>query len=309
MSPAPSSLSAEAAVRAATQGVEADLSIELPGREPVAARVYGQRAKGEVVPLVLHFHGGTFTCGGLDNGRNVARLLSGAGAVVVSLAYPLVPFPEPIEVGYAALEWLYKQRTKLGGKGTQVYLAGEEAGGNLAAAVALIARDRAHPPIAGQILLSPMLDPCAGTASLRKATNDAAECRWASGWEKYLSCPSNATHPYAVPSGSLRLAALAPALVLVGADDAMHDEAMAFANRLRGAGIDVTSSVLPSASNWPKALYDTENTACVACEATVQRHFREFFSATSPQAASSTTASAAAKPSAAASRTAPNHPS
>jgi acetyl esterase len=223
----------------------------------------------------------------------VARLLAGAGAVVVSVAYPLAPqspFPEPIEVGYAALEWLYKQRTKLGGKGTQVYLAGEEAGGNLAAAVALIARDRAHPPIAGQILLSPMLDPCAGTASLRKATNDEPECRWASGWEKYLSCPSNATHPYAVPSGSLRLAALAPALVLVGADDAMHDEAMAFANRLRGAGIDVTSSVLPSAANWPKALYDTENTACVACEATVQRHFREFFSATAPQ-------------------TAPNHPS
>jgi acetyl esterase/lipase len=93
----------------------------------------------------------------------------------------------------------------------------------------MIARDRAHPPLAGQILLSPMLDPCAGTASLRKATNDAAECRWASGWEKYLSCPSNATHPYAVPSGSLRLSALAPALVLVGQDDAMRDEALTFA--------------------------------------------------------------------------------
>ncbi|WP_432725594.1 alpha/beta hydrolase [Variovorax sp. W6] len=285
MSPVPSSRSAEAAARAAAQGVEADLLIELPGREPVGARVYGQRAKGDVAPLVLHFHGGTFVCGGLDNGRNVARLLAGAGAVVVSLAYPLAPqspFPEPIEVGYAALEWLYKQRTKLGGKGSQVYLAGEEAGGNLAAAVALIARDRAHPPLAGQILLSPMLDPCAGTASLRNATNDAAECRWASGWEKYLSCPSNAMHPYAVPSGSLRLSSLAPALVLVGADDAMHDEAMTFASRLRAAGIEVTSSVLPSAANWPKALYDTENTGCVACEASVQQHFREFFSATTP---------------------------
>ena len=298
MSPVPSSRSAEAAARAAAQGVEADLSIELPGREPVGARVYGQRAKGDVVPLVLHFHGGTFVCGGLDNGRNVARLLSGAGAVVVSLAYPLAPqspFPDPIEVGYAALEWLYKQRTKLGGKGAQVYLAGEEAGGNLAAAVALIARDRAHPPVAGQILLSPMLDPCAGTASLRKATNDAAECRWASGWEKYLSCPSNATHPYAVPSGSLRLSALAPALVLVGQDDAMRDEALTFAGRLRAAGIEVTSSVLPSATDWPKALHDTENTGCVACEATVQQHFREFFSATTPKAVPSGTA--------------PNHPS
>jgi len=285
MSTVPSSRSAEAAVAGAAQGVEADLLIALPGREPVAARVYGQRPKGETVPLVLHFHGGTFVCGGLDNGRNVARLLVGAGAVVVSVAYPLAPkspFPEPIEVGYAALEWLYKQRTKLGGKGALVYLAGEEAGGNLAAAVALIARDRAHPPLAGQILLSPMLDPCAGTASLRKATNDAAECRWASGWEKYLSCPSNATHPYAVPSGSLRLVALAPALVLVGQDDAMRDEALTFAGRLRAAGIEVTSSVLPGASNWPKALYDPEPSGCAACEASVQQHFREFFSATTP---------------------------
>ncbi|PIF73771.1 acetyl esterase/lipase [Variovorax sp. 54] len=294
MSPAPSSRSAEAAALAAVQGMEADLSIELPGRAPVDARVYGQRAKGETVPLVLHFHGGTFICGNLDNGRNVARLLAGAGAVVVSLDYPLAPaapFPEPIEVGYAALEWLYKQRVKLGGRGAQVYLAGEEAGGNLAAAVALIARDRAHPPVAGQILLSPMLDPCVGTASLRKATNDAAECRWATGWEKYLSCPSNATHPYAVPGGSLRLSSLAPALVLVGADDAMRDEALTFAGRLRAAGIEVTSSVLPSARDWPKALYDTENNGCVACEATVQQHFREFFSATTPPPA------------------APNHPS
>jgi acetyl esterase len=283
MSPVPSSRSAEAAAAAAAvQGVEADLLIELPGREPVAARIYGQRAKGDTAPLVLHFHGGTFVCGGLDNGRNVGRLLAGAGAVVVSLAYPLEPFPEPIEVGYAALEWLYKQRTKLGGKGALVYLAGEEAGGNLAAAVALIARDRAHPPLAGQILLSPMLDPCAGTASLRKATNDAAECRWASGWEKYLSCPSNATHPYAVPSGSLRLAALAPALVLVGQDDAMRDEAMTFAGRLRAAGIEVTSSVLPGAANWPKALYDPDNEGCRDCAANVQQHFREFFSATTP---------------------------
>ena len=91
MSPRPSSRSAEAAALAAAEGVEADLSIELPGREPVGARVYGQRPRGETVPLVLHFHGGTFICGNLDNGRNVARLLAGAGAVVVSVDYPLAP--------------------------------------------------------------------------------------------------------------------------------------------------------------------------------------------------------------------------
>ena len=285
MSPRPSSRSAEAAALAAAEGVEADLSIELPGRDPVDARVYGQRPRGETVPLVLHFHGGTFVCGNLDNGRNVARLLAGAGAVVVSVAYPLAPespFPEPIEVGYAALEWLYKQRVKLGGKGARVYLAGEEAGGNIAAGVALVARDRGHPPLGGQILLSPMLDPCAGTLSLREASVGNVPCRWAQGWQEYLNRPMNATHPYAVPADSLRLAELAPTLVLVGEDDAMRDEAMTFAGRLRAAGIEVTSSVLPGAANWPKALYDPEPSGCKACEASVQQHFREFFSATTP---------------------------
>ena len=78
-----------------------------------------------------------------------------------------------------------------------------------------------------------MLDPCAGTPSLRKATGDAVECRWASGWQEYLSRPMNATHPYAVPGASLRLAELAPTLVLVGEDDAMRDEALRFAQRLQ----------------------------------------------------------------------------
>ena len=284
MSTRPDQQPAEAA-KAAVQGAETDISIELPQREPVRARVYGQRARGATVPLVLHFHGGTFVCGDLDNGRNVARLLAGAGAVVVSLDYPLAPkapFPEPIEVGYAALEWLYKQRVKMGGKGAQVFLAGEEAGGNLAAAVALMARDRAHPPLAGQILLSPMLDPCVGTESLRKARGDTVGCRWASGWQEYLSCPMSSSHPYAVPGASLRLAQIAPTLVLVGQDDPMRDEALNFARRLSDAGILVTSNVLPSASNWPDALYQPGDSGCAACEAVVQKHFREFFSATPP---------------------------
>lgn len=284
MSTRPSLQTAEA-VLAARQGAETDITIELPQREPVKARVYGQRARGATVPLVLHFHGGTFVCGDLDNGRNVARLLAGAGAVVVSLDYPLAPkapFPEPIEVGFAALEWLYKNRTKMGGKGAEVFLAGEEAGGNLAAAVALMARDRAHPPLAGQILLSPMLDPCVGTQSLRKATGDSVECRWATGWQEYLSCPMNSSHPYAVPGASLRLTQIARTLVLVGHDDPMRDEALNFARRLSDAGIQVSSNVLPGASNWPAALYQPEDSGCAACEAVVQKHFREFFSATPP---------------------------
>jgi len=264
---------------------EADIAIALPEGTSVQARAYGERVPGAVQPLVLHFHGGTFVCGCLDNGRSVARLLAGAGARVVSVAYPLAPenpFPKPVEVGYAVLEWLYKQRVKLAGRGARVFLAGEEAGGNVAAAVAVIARDRAHPPLAGQILLSPMLDPCAGTQSLRQATGDAIECKWAEGWQKYLRCPMDATHPYAVPGASLRLADIAPTLVLVGQDDPMRDEALAYAGRLREAGIPVTSQVLPGAANWPEALYAPEADRCTACEDTVKQYFRDFFAAATP---------------------------
>lgn len=266
---------------AGAQIAETEFSIELPEHGTVAARAYGQRRPGTASPLVLHFHGGTFVCGTLDNGRYIGRLLAEAGAVVVSLAYPLAPehpFPQPIEVGYAVLQWLYKHRMKMAGKGAPLFLAGEEAGGNLAAAVAVISRDRGHPPLAGQILVSPMLDPCTGTASQREATPEAGECRWATGWREYLSCPKDAMYPYAVPGSSLRLAQLPPALVLVGGDDPLRDEAQAYAARLRAAGVTASSHVLPSASNWPQALSEAE--ACTACSAAVFQHVHDFFEAT-----------------------------
>ena len=283
-----------AASPTALQPGEHDIVIALAGREPVMARTYGARA-GRVAagtparPLVLHFHGGNFACGDLDDGRCVARLLVEAGAAVVSMAYPLAPlhpFPDAIEVGYEALVWLYRQRAKLAGRGAPVYLAGEEAGGNLAASLALIARDRAHPPLAGQLLLSPMLDPCVGTASMREATSDATEvteCKYFQGWKDYLQRPRDAEHPYAVPGGARRLADLAPTLVLAGQDDPMRDEALAYAKRLHDAGIPVSSQVLASAQGWPEALADpaTADSAC-PCSASVLRQFRLFFEQTRP---------------------------
>ena len=284
MLPRPSTAAVQNAPDQAAPGVaEQDIRIELPKREPVQARIYGERVAGGG-PLVLHFHGGTFVCGGLDDGRLVARMLAGGGAVVVSLEYPLAPqnpFPGAIEVGFDVLEWLFKQRVKLAGKGARIYLAGEEAGGNLAAAVALIARDRGHPPLAGQVLLSPMLDPCAGTASLRKATSDDGMCKWATGWAKYLGRPKDALHPYAVPGSSLRLGQLAPTLVLVGSDDAMRDEGLAYAARLREAGNAVTSIVLPDTGGLAEG--QGAGGEC-PCELTVKQHIRAFFSAAPPPA-------------------------
>jgi acetyl esterase len=264
--------------------VESDATIAVPGAAPLAARVYGRKRAGVVSPLVLHFHGGAFVSGDLESGACMARLLAEVDAVVVSVAYPLAPahrFPDAVESAYAALEWTYKQRGKLAGKDAGVYLAGDEAGGNLAAAVAMIARDRDHPPLAGQILVAPMLDPCVGTASLRQTMECNTGCKWADGWQQYLRGPMDAEHPYAVPARASRLTGLPRALVLTGEDDPMRDEAMVYAQRLRDAGIAVTAGVLVSATGWPDSLAEPPVEEC-PCAVGVKQHLRAFFYPATP---------------------------
>lgn len=254
-------------------------SIEVKGRPTIAARVYGRRRPGAPSPLVVHFHGGAFVSGDLDAGACMAQLLVEAGAIALSVAYPLAPahrFPEAVEAAYDALQWAFRHRYKLAGAGTQVFVAGDEAGGNLAAAVALVSRDRAHPPLAGQVLVAPMLDPWVGTASLRNSMQCQTECKWAEGWQQYLRGPMDAEHPYAVPGKATRLAGLPPALVLTGTDDPMRDEAMAYAERLRGAGIAVTSEVLTAKTDWPESLAEAKPEEC-PCAGAVREHLRAFF--------------------------------
>ncbi|HSV48246.1 MAG TPA: alpha/beta hydrolase [Ramlibacter sp.] len=253
-------------------------------------RAYGSRPRGQAVPLVLHLHGGAFTSGDLDSGECLAQLLAEAGALVVSLEYPLAPahpFPQAAEAAYAALEWLYRQRGKLAGKEAPLFVAGDEAGGNLAAAIALMARDRDHPPLAGQVLVTPMLDPCTGTASLRQAMGEQVACKWVDGWRQYLRGPMDAEHPYAVPGRALRLAGLPPTLVLAGQDDPMRDEAMAYARRLQAAGIPATTALFPT-TGWPESLAEQPSHECPCAEA-VRGHLRAFLHAPTPPPAAAST--------------------
>lgn len=266
-------------------GAYTDALVPLKSQPDLAVRIYGRRGRGGT-PLVVHFHGGAFVAGGLDNGTFVAKVLAEAGAVVVSLAYPLAPahpFPHGIESGYGALEWVFKHRTRLAGPGSRVYLAGEEAGANLAAAVALIARDRAHPALAGQILISPMLDPCVGTASVREAVGYATGCKWADGWQKYLRSPMDNEHPYAVPAATRRLADVPPTLVISSEDDVMRDDARGYAQRLEAAGVPVALEVLPTVTGWPDRLLEPVPSDECPCRPAVLRRLRDFFTRTSTQ--------------------------
>ena len=278
------SSSAAAASKPMLPAAHRDVRVAIGALASVQVRLYGARQRGTVAPLVVHFHGGAFTGGGVENGVTFASLLAGSGAIVASIAYPLAPahpFPQAVEAGYSVLEWAYKQRSKLAGAGAPVYLAGEEAGGNLAAAVALIARDRAHPSLAGQILVSPMLDPCVGTASARQAAGPPTGCKWADGWQQYLRCPQDAEHPYAVPGASSRLAGLAPTLVLTAGDDPMRDEARAYATKLGAAGVPVCFEVLPATTGWPDALLAAVPVEC-PCGVAVITRLRAFFDANAP---------------------------
>jgi acetyl esterase/lipase len=222
----------------------------------VPVRIY-RRASDGAAPIVLHLHGGAFVAGSLDSGRTVSSLLADAGAVVVSADYPLAPthpFPQALNAAFGVLGRLHADRARWAGKMSKIFVAGEEAGGNLAAGLALMARDQQTPPLAGQILLSPMLDPCMGTCSARRAAVGPVGCKWADGWHDYLGSADKASHPYASPLGSSRLAGLAPALVLTAEDDPMRDECLTYARRLREAGNIVVEDVLPGPSWWPDAL-------------------------------------------------------
>lgn len=254
-------------------------TITLEDAPPLAARVYGvSGSHAEPASLVLHLHGGAFVDGDLERGSTVASLLAEAGAVVVSLAYPLAPdhpFPQAAEAVHAALAWANRHRRKLAGGGAQLFVAGEEAGGNLAAAAALMARDRLGPPLAGQILLSPMLDVCVSTASWRGAQAGPVGCPWADGWRAYLPRACDAMHPYAAPGSSMRLDGLPPTLLITAQDDPLRDETRAYAQRLREVGVPVAEAVLPLATGWPKSYLQPASTESPWASA-VREHLRRF---------------------------------
>lgn len=234
-----------------------ETGIEVAKAEQLAARVYRNPKAPRSAPLVLHLHGGAFCSGSMDEYPAIPMLLAEAGAVVVSTEYPLAPkqqFPGSLQTIFAALKTLHKSRDQWSGKSSRIFVAGEEAGGNLAAGLAMLARDQHTPSLAGQILLSPMLDPCLATMSVREADAGAAGCKWADGWQHYLGSADKASHPYAAPLGATRLAGVAPALIVTAQDDPMRDESLKYAERLQKSGVFVRSYVLPAPTAWPGAL-------------------------------------------------------
>jgi acetyl esterase len=209
--------------------------------EKVGLRVYGKAERVVPLPVMLYFHGGLFNCGSVDDAAGLARRLA-TEAVMVCVDYPLAPklhFPATVELAFEALLWTAAHAPELGADATRIIVAGDQAGGNLAAVVAMMARDRGlrvdHAKLRGQVLISPMLDPQQATRSMQKA--DDCPCRKA--WSDYLPCASDAMHPYAAPATSRRLGGLAPALIVSAELDPLRDEAEQYAAKLIAAGVPV----------------------------------------------------------------------
>lgn len=259
------------------QWIEENVETAVAGTMPL--RVYGASGSARGAPVVLQLHGGAFTGGSLETGAEVACMLASAGAVVVSPDYPLGeahPFPYPLKAVYDALVWSHEARTRLAGKSSKLYVAGAEAGGNLAAALAMMARDQQFPALTGQILISPMLDASLATCSLRMADAGPVGCKWADGWHAYLGSADKADHPYAAPLTASRLGGLAPALVITADDDPLRDEALSYARRLREAGVWVREHVVPAPTGWPCTI-DAEAEAACDCVAVLTPVIRSFF--------------------------------
>lgn len=222
-----------------------NVAIEGPA-EDVPVRLYEPDAEPPY-PVVVYYHGGGFVAGSLDTHDNVcAALTNRADCLTVSVHYrrpPEHPFPAAVEDCYAALEWVHEFADELTADADRVAVAGDSAGGNLAAATALMARDQGGPPVAYQALIYPALaSPVVhdfesheenGTGYLLELKNTE--------WyvDKYVQSPAHMQNAYLAPLLASEYTGMPPASVVTAGFDLHRDEGVAYVERLADAGVAV----------------------------------------------------------------------
>lgn len=202
-------------------------------------------ASASQVPIVLYLHGGLFTGGSVDDANDVCEVLTTQlPAWVISVGYSLAPqhpFPSAPEDAYKALQWAISEASSVRADKTRIAVIGHDAGGNIAAAVSAIARDRNSPVIRAQVLFAPLLDP-----SLTRfvQSHDSHAIRMDAlddAYRAYLPTFTQRVHPYAAPLESRRLTDLPPAFIASVDDDPLRGEAERYAGMLIAAGIPTES--------------------------------------------------------------------
>ncbi|WP_228395930.1 alpha/beta hydrolase [Streptomyces sp. RB17] len=199
--------------------------------------------------IIVYFHGGGWVLGDIDLqydhvGRHLANETRSTVVLVNYRKAPEHPFPTAIEDSYTALCWVADHAAQLAPDGVPLVVAGDSAGGNIAAVMTQWARDKAGPWIDHQVLIYPVTDCAMDTESYRAPENqlllDRDSMSWF--WGHYLPDETARTSPDASPLRAASLAGLPPALVYVAEYDPLHDEGVAYAHALRASGVPVTLS-------------------------------------------------------------------
>jgi acetyl esterase len=219
--------------------------LEVPGPAgPIPVRVYRPSERADL-PVLVYLHGGGWAICSLETHDVTCRqLANGADCVVVSVDYRLAPehrFPAAPEDCYAALHWTARNAASLGGDPRRLAIGGDSAGGNLTAAVSLMARDRKGPRLCHQLLIYPVTDHAFDTDSYRENADAPILTReiMRGFWGHYLAREEDGRHPYASPLRAEDVSGLPPAHLITAEYDPLRDEGEAYARRLAETGVPV----------------------------------------------------------------------
>ncbi|WP_306316839.1 MULTISPECIES: alpha/beta hydrolase [unclassified Streptomyces] len=222
-----------------------DVRIDVGDGERLRTRVL--RPAGTPQAVVVYFHGGGWVLGDIDLqydhvGRRLANATQSTVVLVNYRKAPEHPFPTAVEDSWAGLAWAAEHAAELAPDGAPLLVAGDSAGGNIAAVMTRWARDRGGPDLDGQVLIYPVTDCDLERPSYLAPENQLLLARdtMAWFWSHYLPDERARAHPDASPLRADSLAGLPPALVYVAEYDPLHDEGVAYADALRDAGVPVT---------------------------------------------------------------------
>jgi len=212
----------------------------------ILIRIYtseGRMPKG----VLVYFHGGGWVLGSIVTHDVLCRsIANAAGCIVVSVDYRLAPehkFPAAPEDCYAATRWVAANAASFGGDPNRIAVGGDSAGGNLATATALMARDRGGPSLVFQLLFYPAISAANDTPSQKEFDRDGfilsrADMEWF--WNHYLNSAADRNNPIACPNKAGNLAGLPAALVQTCSHDPLRDEGERYAEQMKKAGVKVT---------------------------------------------------------------------
>lgn len=207
-------------------------------------------ATGSRAGVIVFFHAGGFLHRDVTGAAAITTVMtSRLNTVVITPMYaiaPEAPFPAAAEDAYAAACWAAANARDGGWDPRKLFVVGVEAGGNLAAVTATMARDRGTPHIAAQVLVRPMLDPTQSSESMHDTVRNASFASYgcSAAYRTYLPNAADRLHPYASPACCSRIAALPPALILTARDDPLRDEGETYGAKLIRAGVTTQVSRL-----------------------------------------------------------------